>query len=261
MPQRSPQIFWLLLAATISVDAVAFSLRTSETFPTSIYINLTFYALIDSQLSVVCIWSAMSSRRILWTLAVVATALATLLTAIVGDEPRRFIDAFELHLAPYGLQAALLLAALWLFQRTSYWRRRSGIARELQYSVLHLLAAMTVVSVLATAMRGNPYYGDTKWLSIGFSCNNVALAVLCVFVWSLSRHWLLRLAAVLGFAVLLGAVIGLIADFGAIFSLAMCAHYLVQAIVLSAWLSSGQILPVPVGSADADSSPQSRRAP
>ncbi len=64
MPQRSPVIFWLLLAATISVDAVAYYWVVSENSPNS---SIAIDALFTVQVSVVCIWSGLGNRRTVWT--------------------------------------------------------------------------------------------------------------------------------------------------------------------------------------------------
>lgn len=252
MSPRSPVVFWLLLAATISVDAVVFSWVASEPFPAPLYAKLAFNALIVSQLSVVCIWSAVNSNKILLVPALVAAVAAAFFSAVFSDDPVNFLDEFKLNLSVCGLQAALLLAALWFFRGTNYWRRRTGVAHDLQYSLAQLLIAMTVAAVLAVTMRDSPFYGDAKWLNLGLSCSVVAFSVWSLFVWSLSRHWLLRLAAVLAFAVLLGVAFWLTADYDARISTAMGAHYLIQAIVLSAWLGWGGILPVRVTFANVD---------
>src|SRR3954468_9417031 len=78
MLQRSPLIFWLLLAATICVDAVAFS--WAEAASGDSFGSVAFEALMLSQISVVCIWSGLRSEKSMWTrfspfLAVVVASL------------------------------------------------------------------------------------------------------------------------------------------------------------------------------------------
>lgn len=253
MTQRSPVIFWLLLAATISVDAIALSWMASEPFPVPVFVTAACHALILSQLSVVCIWSSLSLKKSAWTRFVpgVGAVVATLVIAMSTNEPVIFQAAFTTYLSYFGLHAALLVAALWLFERTAFWRRRSGIPRDWQYSLAHLLIVMTVVAILAVALRSSPYFGDDRWINIVFVCSSVALAVASVFLWSLTWHWLLRLAAVLGFAWWLGAVFIWTNNQGLHLSTILSTHYLLQAIVLCVWLGCGPVLPNRITSAAA----------
>jgi hypothetical protein len=62
MPQRSPLIFWLLLAATISVDAVAFTWAEAGHVHAD-HAFIAFEALMLSQIGVVCIWSSLNSEK------------------------------------------------------------------------------------------------------------------------------------------------------------------------------------------------------
>lgn len=248
MPQRSAIIFWLLLAATLSVDAVVFSWMASEPYPDPLYAVVTFDALILGQLSVVCIWSTITVTTNLWVrlAPIVAVVTAALLTATLVDEPVMLSSSFTNHLAYYGLHVALLVTSIWLLQRTEFWRRRSGASREWQYSIAHLLIAMTVVAVLAAAMRNSVFFSEDRWINIAFACSSVGLTVAVVSLWSLSWHWLLRLAGALGFAVLLGFAFALALVVASNDRLApnVGAHYLLQVIVLSIWLGCGPILPV-----------------
>jgi hypothetical protein len=245
MLRRSPVIFWLLLAATIAVNAVVFSRVASETFPAPFYLKIGFDALIVSQLNVICIWSVLSSKQIRWLPALLAPVAAAFIPPIFSDDPVNFVDEFKLYVAAYGLEASVLVVALWIFRGTRYWRRHTGVAHEWKYSVAQLLVAMTVMAVLTMAMRGSPFFfGDTQLLSIAFTSSFAILAIWSVFAWSTSLHWLTRLAAVVGLALVFGGLFWLAADFGPVISLALASHFVIQAIVLSAWLGLGQILPI-----------------
>ncbi len=247
MPQRSPIIFWLLLAATLAVDAVVFpqvvATNTRVFWSAGIYLKVMFDALLVSQLSVVCIWAALSTRKFLRLPAFVAAVAATLIASILRDSPTRFTDACRLYFAMYGLEAVLLLVGLWFLRGTKYWCRRTGVPFGLQFSLAHLLVAMTVVAVLATAMRGKEFYGDSKWINLGFAFSVVVMAVASVFFWSQAWHWILRFAATVGTAIFLGAAFGYAANFGPPSVYVFVTHYLIQAVVLSAWLGWGPILP------------------
>jgi hypothetical protein len=246
MPQRSPLIFWLLLAATLSVDVVVFSQMASKTFPGRTHLVVVLSALILSQLSVVCIWSAFRSTKNVWTRLVpyVTALVAAVLTAMFIDDPVEFGVAFKTMLTYYGFHAVLLIIALWLLQRTAFWRRRSGTTHTLQFSIVHLLIAMTVVAVLTTLMRDSPLFGENGWTNLGVAIASVVLAVASVVIWSLSIHWLLRLASVVGIVGCLFVAIFLSTGFGPEFPLLFGGYYLIQALVLSTWLGLGPILPI-----------------
>lgn len=245
MPQRSPIIFWLLLAATLCVDAVVLSWVAPELRPDPGYATVCFDALIVSQLNVVCIRSAFSSTKTSWTriAPLLAAALAAILAAKFINDPVRFDEAIASELSHYGLHAALLLMTLWLFQRTTFWRRRSGLSLEWKYSLAHVLFAMTAVAVLATAMRNSSFFGNNRLLNLTFVCSSVLLAVATVLIWSQATHWLIRSAGVFAFAILLGAAVWLTTDWHPSFKEIIGAHYMIQALVISVWLGCGVIIP------------------
>jgi hypothetical protein len=252
MQHRSPIIFWLLLAATLSVDAVVLTWASDERYTTPSYLNVAVHALILGQLSVVCIWSALYSAPNIWTqiAPLFAVVLAALLEGLHTRLPGHFRDVttFTTCLGYLGLHAVLLVAALWLVQRTSFWRRRTGSARTWQFSLFHLLIATTVTAVLTALMRSNVFFTDGKWTNITFECSYVALAVASVVLWNFAWNWFLRLASVLCVAALF-SVAGIVIFFRQLSGLGMnvfnilLAYYLIQAIVLSLWLAVGPILP------------------
>jgi hypothetical protein len=251
MPQRSPIIFWLLLAATIALDAVVFYWVAEQPYPGPVHLLVTFHALILGQISVICIGSAVPVHPGVWRrIAPLPAALgAALVTARSIDKPVALSSSIPNHLAYFGIHTLLLLGCLWLLQRTSFWRRRTGAARTLQYSLAQLLLLMTAVAVLATTIRSSPFFAHERWINIVFLLSSVALALASVVLWSLPWHWLLRLAGVLGSAVLLDVVFLLAAastssePAAPLLSLIIGSHYMIQGILLSAWLAWGPLLP------------------
>jgi hypothetical protein len=244
MPHRSPITFWLLLAATISVDAVVFSLAAGEQYATLGYLGVALHALILGQLGIVCIWSALNPRPNVGTQ--IAPWFAAVLASLVegyGD-----MTTFTVCIGTFGLYALLLMAALWLLQRTGFWRRKTGSARTWQFSLLHVLTVMTIIGVLATVMRNSPIFGEDSWTNIIFTFSYVALAVASVIFWSFSWNWFLRLASVLSVSALLGIggsviLFMLIGHFRVDVVNILHAYYLIQAIVFSMWLGIGPVLP------------------
>jgi hypothetical protein len=241
-------IFWLLLAATICIDVAAFSGARSSS--TAAYVGGDFLgavicdALLASQLSVVCVWAALGTNRLLWV-PVVAALLAGVVTAVLFDSPSEtFASSFHMYLSVYGLEAATLLAGLWIIRGTHYWRQRTDRSAW-QFSVANLLLVMTAAAVLATTLRTGPFTDEEKWTNLGFALSVIGMSLASTIWWSLSWHWLLRFAATLGTALALGCLFSYFtAELGASGAYAIGSHYLVQAIVLSAWLGWGPILPL-----------------
>lgn len=252
MQHRSPIIFWLILAATLSVDAVVLSWASGERYTTPAYLAVAVHALILGQLSVVCIWSALYSTPNIWTqiAPLFAVVLAALIQGLYIQLPGHYRDVttFTTCLGYLGLHAVLLLAALWLMQRTNFWQRRTESARTWRFSLFQLLVAMTVTAVLTALMRTNEFFGEGKWTNIAFECSYVALAIASVVLWSLAWNWFLRLAGVLCVAALFSVVAFFIffrqiSGFGMNVINILHAYYLIQAIVFSLWLGVGPILP------------------
>ena len=268
MQNRSPIIFWLLVAATACVDLVAFKWVVNENSPDS---NILFDALLSSELSVVCIWSGLRFRkgigiRIAPWLAVVVAVGARLaqiagMSLLRGGEPsaarpdrdQAFISGLDWsglegwipwYLPQFLFQAAILVAAFWLFGRTPFWKRRSGTSPAWRFSISQLLIITAVLAVLIASMRDSPlfqadgYLGTLLWIG-----STVVLAVGAVCLWTLSWHWVLRLASVLALATVLGAASGYY--FGGDLGwhlIRNTAYYVIQAIVLSTWLGLRSVL-------------------
>jgi len=243
MQRRPPVIVWLLFAATVSIDVAVYAGFVSEPHAGlwMVTYDALFDALMTGQLSVICIWSVLGATKTFWTRMApwLAVVLASLVIGLFGFPPLR------VGLPSYGLHVALLIAALWILERTAFWRRRSGTIAEWRYSIAHLLMIMTIVAVLAAATRNSDWFAQDGRLNTAIVCASVALAVVSVIAWcfSQSQHVLILFAAVLGFAMLLGAAF-LIAE-ERFMPLYLGTHYLVQAIMLSAWIGIGQILPIP----------------
>jgi hypothetical protein len=247
MPQRSPVIFWLLLAATLSIDALVW------TWPDGTDRRNLWKlqdALTMGQLSVVCAWSALRIRKPAWVqmmpwLAAVVASNATPAMVFVTSQIK---DALMYH----GVYVALLLAALWLFERTAFWRRRTGVSRVWRYSIAQLLLTMTIVAVLVAGIRHNQEFNERLFWFVTVLCGYVAVTIAAVICWNSSRHALMKLAGALGAA--LAVVFAISLAFGLrhldeflevfkYFALSLGPYYLVQALVLSVWIGIGDILP------------------
>jgi hypothetical protein len=239
MPQRSPIIVALFLAANLCADLVA--CNWMQVGSGANYSDVAYFALLSAQLSAVCIWAGLRPGFNWWSAILpIAAAVAVSFAYGVADRRREF------DFLPYFLlQASLLLTGLWIFKRTRYWRQRSGTKSDWQFSVAHLLALMTIVAVLTPLLRASPLFDDdTVILIVAFLGCTVAVAIMAPFIWSLHVNWLFRFAGVLMTALSLSAIfyLGDQWDNYHMFPFALY-HLLTQGVVIAASLAWGGILP------------------
>ena len=205
MPQRSPIIFWLLLAATICVDAVAADHVAKGAYYEA---NLVLQALIYGDLSVVCIWSGLSREKSLWTRSaswLAGVVAISVLTIAMHGLAGRFWGWLVWTLPQTILHAAMLLMFLWLLERTPFWQRHTGVAAKWRFSLGQLLIITTVVAVLTTWFRNNyNFYMDGLLITLAPIGGRAVLGLGSAVSWSLPLHWLLRFAITVALAILLG---------------------------------------------------------
>jgi len=205
--QASQTLFWLLIAATLAVDAVVIS-NLLAAGPMS-RVSFVYDGLMTGQLAVVCLWGMFAARRSwsAWLGVLAAVGVAGGLMAWVAELP--FLDGAGI----YGCFAALLAGVMWGLKRIALWQRlvASNVPVRWQFSLGHLLAAMTVVAVLITALRGSLLLfsaGDTWKLFISLTLADVILVTGTVLVWmwsaALPYGWA-RLGATLAPALVVGA--------------------------------------------------------
>jgi hypothetical protein len=245
MARQSPIIFWLLLAATLCVDAAVLAWGLSEvrySYPFSFYPSMALYAFVLGQLSLVCIWSMLRGTNLARQLVppIVAVFCSALLIATFYY-PEQFETVFFDYTAYYSLHTALLLIALWVLQRTMFWRRYMGYAHPWQFSLTNLLTVMTAVALLSTASRIIPNFSEYGWFSLILTALPVMLAVLSIVIWIQSWHWILRLAGVVGCAIALASCTVLETNVN--FAFFTSVPLLIQGLILSTWLACGPILP------------------
>ena len=263
MPAQSPVLAWLLLAATLAVYAVVCVWANSEPFPAPPHTWVAFDALTTALLSLATMWCALRPVKTIGSRVapIGAVAVAALLVAGVIRDPVPFWSKFWAYLPGYGLQVALLLVAFWMLERTKFWRLRYGVSRKWRFSLAQLLVVMTVVALWTTTLRRSPLFGSESWLSFAFVVANVGVAVVTVIAWSADVHWLLRLAAALGFACMLGMLLGLSGRLPWIMPVILGVDLLLQAVVFSIWIGLGAILPRPTtGVPSSPTSPESHHS-
>src|SRR3972149_3188012 len=204
MPQRSPIICWLLLSATLAVDAVAIMwLSIAEEWSFAAYLSA---ALVSSQLALVSLWGVFAARRALWGWIGAIAAVLAVTQPMVRLAGLWFAGACGI----YGGYVAMLAAALWILKRTAYWRRLTGAPPVVwQYSLGHLLAVMTLVAVLIGSLRSSALLvgAPEAWrfftmLTVG----DVLVTLVTTIFWAVDRHGILRLGAAWGAAALIGGI-------------------------------------------------------
>jgi hypothetical protein len=216
--QHSPTLFWLLVAATIAVDAVVVRWMV-QAGPMSKTAFL-YDALVTGQLGVVCLWGAFAARHawLAWIAELSAVGIAGGLTAWVAK--LSIAEACGIH----GLYVATLATAFWILKRIPAWRRLAGEADPAvwQYSIGHLLAAMTVVALLFGALRGSVLltsaYDSWRFVVL-LTLGDVVLVTATVFVWLWAAwlpNWWPRVGAAFAPALVVGGIEAALASIGAL---------------------------------------------
>jgi len=239
-------IFWLLLVATLCVNAVVFMYKG----PSSTRHEIAIFAILSSQVSLVCIWFALRSARWIWTVAFVIAAVVAAAALFI-----RGAENFWMVLAYFSLQAFVLLAFLWFFKRTAFWARRSGNRVKFEFSIAHLLLATTAVAITVTVLKASGLFEFDAMRIIALLMGNILATVASATIWSLSWHWFFRLAATFAASILLGTAFYVSGD--PFLAESAMFDFLTQAVVFSAWLGLGGVLPMQSPAAEAASPPAS----
>lgn len=209
MKAHSPILVGLLLTATAAVNAVVVA-KLLEAGSLS-RVSFVYDALINAQLAVACVWAVMGTRRswLGWVAVLAAIGAAGMLLSYVFGPDLEVIEGCGI----YGMLTALLCVALWIVRRTPLWRRLTGSGGPVtwQFSLGHLMLAMTAVAVLTTALRGSVllFEAGDAWKSlVVFTLSDVVLVVTLVVVWVWAARLPLfpRLAAAIAPAFVVGGV-------------------------------------------------------
>jgi hypothetical protein len=242
MPQYSPIIFWLLLAATICIDAVAMSWSYIAGLPRT---EELYLALFCGQLSASCIWTIFSLRFGYWRFLVpFAIAFAGALWAGWVSYDRVGVTAEEYALAHAGfwaMHATLLTGLLWILRQ---WSFTSGLdsknsASRWQFSIGHLLVLMTTVAVLIVILRKAEMIHEIwAWIAV-LLANNIGIAIAAVFIHTTDWQWGMRAAVSAGIAIALGVVVLMI---NRSYSQILVIN-LIQTFVLLLWVEYGGLIP------------------
>jgi hypothetical protein len=240
MPPRSPVIFWLLLAATLSVDAATAGwvfwgqLREESATP--------FLALSFAQLGILCVWAVFIPKRIRlsWVAPLflgIAVAVLVALSAPSSPLGQRW-EMFLAFIVLTWTHAAIVLPILWLLKPTRFGTAfvASDSKPRWQFSTMHLLTVMTCLAVLSMVLRQSSEWArEAMVVLVTLPVANISLLILVIVAVQMKRHWLLRLAISLGGALVIAVVSE---SSGAEFADGMnfYVYCVIQAIVLWMWL-------------------------
>jgi hypothetical protein len=257
MQRYSPAIFWLLLVATILVDAVV--VTESSIGPTprraSESVMILALGLAFGQLSAVCIWSifARPSSRVRWLFPYLCATLAAILVGPPFSAPPHTavletIVGFALF---FWLHVSLVIGCLWIAKqyRFSYAYATKGASAAWQVSMLHLFLLTTVVALTMGLYAKTTTFRGSEFVLIGFWClNNAGLAAFGVMSRSFKSHITLRLAALVGITIGSCVVLhfsGLIDRMPPGDILKLLSAQIVQAVALFIWMECVPIVPTP----------------
>ena len=242
--QRSPVIFWLLLAATICVDAMAtygildFG-SEGHIAAVTLYIALAF-----GQLSVLCAWAVLWHVRLglRWLVPFLTGIPIALTMAYVISPP--LIERLLSYTSLMWTHVALVLLSLWLLKPTRIFAGASDHSNQpsWQFSISHLLVLMTCVAVLTVVLRNADILVDEPAAVVFFTIGNAILLIAIVAGTQTRWPWPLRLTASLGTAIIIAGICEWtqtsFAD-----EINSFAFNLIQAIVIWLWLE--QMRPAP----------------
>ena len=245
MKRPAPLILWLLLLATLSIDAVVIAwLVQSPNLQTA---GNLFDALCFGQLSVACIWMVFGQRHVAWKALVGGLALLIAAAATA----RLFEFRLWETLALYVGYATLLVLLLWTIKQSVL--RPIPLATKTpvwQFSLGQLLVLMTVVGVLISLLRRSELL---RSLGEAVATDLFAYSVLAagqVVIWSRAWNLRLRMTASLARPPSLASPVGFMmgcADpllgFAPDDITMFLVNGLVQTLVIICWLEWGQILP------------------
>jgi hypothetical protein len=248
MQRQSPVIFWLLIAATFSIDAVTLVWVHTASSDVGIfgwfYGEVLLYSMLMSQLSVVAIWYVFTAPRRFVSLIVplAAIAAATLLSPI--DQFVSFAD----HASWYGTHTFVLMILLWQMRRSSLWQRLSHapVRERWSFSLAHLVILMTAVAVLLIFVRYANVLQELPLalLVLGF-LPSVLLAIAAAMIWVSVPTKLFRIVLIFAVAIAVSWPMVLLQRWIEPMSIdaGIVPGYLIQALFLAIWLELGGILP------------------
>jgi hypothetical protein len=235
MPRNSPVIFWFLLAATLSLDAVSISWIFVQDFaPASgtLYIALAF-----AELSALATWALLRHDfGVRWLVPFLAGIAVGCTMMLAQQERTPELEIFFTYTGLMWAHTFVAMLILWLLQPTSILYGFVGHSnRRWQYSVMHLLVAMTVLAVFCVVLQRGQLLVDERSNVLTLCLANTVLLVLVLLAVQQIQLWPFRLAVALSAALSIAAICSS-TSLAFANQLNSYAFNSIQAIVLWSWI-------------------------
>lgn len=236
MPLRSPAIFWLLLAATLAVDAVAIYWMFSK--DNSAASGTFWIALSFAEISVLAIWAILFSPSVglKWLAPFVGGCVVALIMYQANSHSRDTTYLFDIT-GLMWVHTTVAIALLWMLKPTRWLAKWSDDAsqRRWQFSIAHILTLMTCVSVLCVLLGNVELLARDAKYAITLALANSALLLAGLVISEQIRVGFLRFAASVGAAIAIAAICEL-TDIAFAREINLFAFNLIQMAMLWSWI-------------------------
>lgn len=236
MPPRSPAIFWLLLAATLAVDAVAIYWIFNE--KNSAASAIFWIALSFAQISVITVWAILLAPKVglRWLAPLVGGFVVALIVFQANSHARSSTYLFDITGLMWG-HAILAMSLLWMLKPTRWLAKwRDGVnPRRWQFSIAHILTLMTCVSVLCVLLGNVELLARDAKYAITLAIANAMLVLAVLLIFERISVRVLRFAANVGVAIAIAAICELM-DVAFAREINSFAFNLIQMTVLWSWI-------------------------
>jgi hypothetical protein len=214
----------LLLAATVSIDAVAFVWGAGTTTGGIIFASLVF-----AQVGLLAIWAATADSGSWWRWGLLVSSIPLCAWFIIQSEERAPVaqldrEFFMVVCSVLGVHAALVLMLAWILSKSLF---SIDPAVRRQFQIRHLLLLMTLVGILSLLLRWLSETQATPSLLLSFWVLSTIVAGLALVCMGRANLWL----RFIGGSLLTGVLVSIWT--GDVLNVSFA---LVQALVYAVWL-------------------------
>ncbi|MCC7086624.1 MAG: hypothetical protein IT427_16620 [Pirellulales bacterium] len=245
MPRQSTVIFWFLVVATLSADAMAAYTVTSDGKRLGLIYTLNVWsALVLAQVSVAAIWVVFRTQSGLWSWLLPPAILvaASVLRAKVGLFGSWSTLDYGCRTA---LQMLLTMVVIWPLVRTPLWRRWAPDVCGLkwEFSLRQMLGWTTVVALLS-AIVARATWTDRQPLSMSLTAGIFAPTAVSLGVVLLATSPLPWIARIIGY-MLVGAAVATVLNALLDWRITdrLLVEFIAEALLIAAWVEWGGVIP------------------
>lgn len=243
MPKRSPIIFWLLLAATLCVDAVVVVWVMESGADAA---EILGWSLAFSQLGITCVWAIVCQPRVGWKwLVPIGLALAVAGTAVFIERRITILSSAGIReivetTSVLWLYVLITIGVLWLLKPTRVFKsyQATSTAPPWQFGLRHLILLMTLTPILLIAASVGGDYGDTLLDPYLLFCLGLSSLLLISAILVVQRpwHWVLKAGALSSCALAISVTSIIPNPFSNELMLVTIPFHLILALVYWPWL-------------------------